>query len=171
MSDPFSLATGLVGLVGIAIQVTQVIIGFIAQRMDVPKDTNNFMLELLALKTQLSELYTNLVLNLVFANAFQDQNSTLVSQLAPEASSTSDAELILKVYVQEMEALAKELQKRARGSRFGHERLKRLPVQWTPKRLLTSCNGIAKSSIEWFPSTLGCLGPLLLRKFERPGRK
>jgi hypothetical protein len=119
MSVPFSLATGLVGLVSVEIQVTQVVIGFIAQRKDVPKDTNNFMLELLALKTYLSELYTNLVLNPVFANAFQGQNSTLVSQLAPEALSTSDAELILNVYVQEMEALAKELQKRARGSRFG----------------------------------------------------
>lgn len=124
MLDPFLLATGLVGLVGVAIQVTQVVIGFIAQRKDVPKDTNNFTPELLALKTHLSELYTNLVLNPVLTNAFQDQNSTLVSQLVPEALSTSDAELILKVYVQEMEALAKESQKRARGSRLGHERLK-----------------------------------------------
>jgi hypothetical protein len=37
---------------------------------------------------------------------------------------TSDAELIPKTYVQEMEALAKELQKRVRGSRLGDERLK-----------------------------------------------
>lgn len=38
--------------------------------------------------------------------------------------STSDAELILQTYVQEMEALGKELQMRARGSRLGYERLK-----------------------------------------------
>ena len=50
MADPFSLATGLVGLVGVAIQVTQVVVGFIAQWKGAPKDTKSFMLELLALK-------------------------------------------------------------------------------------------------------------------------
>jgi hypothetical protein len=73
MADPFSLATGLVGLVGVAIQVTQVVVVFIAQWKDVPKDTNNFMLKLLALKTHLSEIYTNLLLNPVFANVLHDQ--------------------------------------------------------------------------------------------------
>ena len=97
---------------GVAIQVMQDVVGFIAQWKDVPKDTNSFMLELLALKTYLSEFYINLVLNPVFANAFQDHNSTLVSQLGPEPLSTLDIELILKAYVQEMELLAKELQKR-----------------------------------------------------------
>jgi hypothetical protein len=38
--------------------------------------------------------------------------------------STSDAELFLTTYTQEMEALAKDLQKRARGSHLGYERLK-----------------------------------------------
>lgn len=37
MADPFSLATGLVGLVGVAIQVMQVVVGFIAQWKDAPK--------------------------------------------------------------------------------------------------------------------------------------
>jgi hypothetical protein len=82
------------------------------------------MLELLSLKTHLSELYTNLFLNPVFANAFHDQNSTLLSQLGPEAFSTSNAELFLRTYSQGMEALAKELQKRACGSHLGYERLK-----------------------------------------------
>jgi hypothetical protein len=124
MADPFSLASGIVGVVGLAIQVTQVVIQFGLQWKDAPKDAESFILELQSLNTNLSELHANILYNKEFSKAFQGHPSSLLSQLGPNTPSTTDAKSTLKAYTASMEVLTKKLEKRSQGHQLGWERIK-----------------------------------------------
>src|SRR5271168_3270416 len=124
MAEAFGLASGIVGVVGFAIQMTQVIIQFGLQWKDAPKDAKSFMLELQSLKSDLSELYTNILYNSEFSKAFQGHPSSLLSQLGPDAPSTTDAIRTLREYTDSMKALTEKLEKRSQGHRLGWERIK-----------------------------------------------
>jgi hypothetical protein len=118
MAEAFGLASGIVGF---AIQMTQVVIQFGLQWKDAPEDAKSFILELQSLKTNLSELYTNILYNSEFSKAFQGHPSSLLSQLGPDAP---DAKRTLEAYGESMEALAKKLETRSQGHRLGWERIK-----------------------------------------------
>jgi len=122
MAEALGLASGIVGVVGFAIQMTQVIIQFGLQWKDAPEDAKSFILELQSLKTDLSELHTNILYDSEFSKAFQGHSSSLLSQLGPNA--TTDAKLILKEYTKSMEVLTEKLKKRSQGHRLGWERIK-----------------------------------------------
>jgi hypothetical protein len=124
MADPFSLASGIVGVVGLAIQVTQVVIQFGLQWKDAPEDAQSFILELQSLNTNLSELHVNILFNSEFSKAFQGRHSSSLSQLGRNAPSMTDAKCTLEDYWKRMEPLAAELKKRSQGHRLGWERLK-----------------------------------------------
>jgi ankyrin repeat protein len=119
MADPF----GIVGVISLAIQITQTVVRFGLDWKDAPHDAKTFLTELQTLKTILSETNTNILLNPDFAEAFQNRPSLLLSQLGPSASST-DTKLMLVTCQKELESLLSELKKRGKGHRVGWERFK-----------------------------------------------
>jgi len=124
MADPFGTGAGIIGVIGLAIQITQVIVQFGMDWKDAPDNVKTFMAELGTLKTVLSETNTNLLLNPDFAEAFQNRPSLLLSQLGPKAPSTTDTNLMLEICRRELDSMLKELKKRGQGHRLGWERLK-----------------------------------------------
>ncbi|KFZ17293.1 hypothetical protein V501_01823 [Pseudogymnoascus sp. VKM F-4519 (FW-2642)] len=124
MADPVGAGAGIVGVIGLAIQVTQVVVQFGMDWKDAPDDVKASMAELGALKTVLSEKNTNILLNADFEAAFQDQPSVLLSQLGPNAPSTTDTKRLLEICKKELESLLKELKKRGEGHQLGWGRFK-----------------------------------------------
>ncbi|KFY17886.1 hypothetical protein V492_00310, partial [Pseudogymnoascus sp. VKM F-4246] len=124
MADPFSTGAGIVGVIGLAIQITQVLVQFRMDWKDAPDNVKTFMAELGTLKTVLSETNTNILLNPDFAAAFQNRPSLLLSQLGPNAPSTTDTKRMLELCRKGLDSMLKELQKRVQGHRLGWERLK-----------------------------------------------
>jgi hypothetical protein len=124
MADPFGTGTGIVGVISLAIQITQVVVQFGMDWKDAPDAVKAFMAELGTLKTVLSETNTNILLDTDFAEAFQSRPSLLLSQLGPDAPSTSETKLVLETCQKALECLLKELQKRSQGHRLGWERFK-----------------------------------------------
>jgi hypothetical protein len=124
MADPFGTGAGIIGVIGLAIQITQVVVQFGMDWKDAPDDVKTFMAELGTLKTVLSETNANILLNPDFAAAFQNRPSLLLSQLGPKAPLTTDTNLMLEICRRELDSMLKELKKRGQGHRIGWERLK-----------------------------------------------
>jgi hypothetical protein len=124
MADPFGTGAGIVGVISLAIQITQVVVQFGIDWKDAPENVKTFMAELGTLKTVLSETNTNIILNPDFTAAFQNRPSLLLSQLGPEAPLTTDTNLMLEICRRELDSMLKELKKRGQGHRLGWERLK-----------------------------------------------
>jgi hypothetical protein len=124
MADPFGTGAGVVGVISLAIQITQVVVQFGTDWKDVPDSVKIFMTELGTLKTVLSETNTNILLNPDFAEAFQNRPSLLLSQLGPNAPLTTDTKSMLDTCQKELDSLLKELKKRGQGHQVGWERLK-----------------------------------------------
>ena len=124
MADPFGTGAGIVGVIGLVIQITQVVVQFGIDWKDAPDNVKTFMTELGTLKTVLSETNTNILLNPDFVAAFQNQPSLLLSQLGPNAPLTTDTNLMLEICRRELDSMLKELKKRGQGYRLGWERLK-----------------------------------------------
>ena len=124
MADPFSTGAGIVGVIGLTFQITQVVVQFGIDWKDAPENVKTFMAELGTLKTVLSETNTNIILNPDFAAAFQNRPSLLLSQLGPKAPSTTDTNLILEICRRGLDSMLRELKKRGQGHRLGWERLK-----------------------------------------------
>jgi hypothetical protein len=124
MADPFGTGAGVLGVIGLAIQVTQIIVQFSMEWKEVPENVKMFMTELGTLKTVLSETNTNILVNPDFAEAFQNRPSLLLSQLGPNAPLTTDTKSMLDTCQKELDSLLKELKKRGQGHQVGWERLK-----------------------------------------------
>ncbi|KFY29750.1 hypothetical protein V493_02257 [Pseudogymnoascus sp. VKM F-4281 (FW-2241)] len=124
MADPVGGGAGIVGVIGLAIQVTQVVAQLGMDWKNAPDDVKAFMAELGTLKTVLSETNTNILLNADFEAAFRDQPSVLLSQLGPNAPSTTDTKQLLETCKRELKLLLKELKKRGEGHQLGWGRFK-----------------------------------------------
>jgi len=124
MTDPVSTGAGLVGVIGLAIQITQLVVQFGTDWKDAPKNVKSFMNELGILQTVLSVTNTNILVNPDFAAAFQNRASVLLSQLGANAPSTTDTNLMLEICRKELASLLEELQKGKEGHRLGWDRLK-----------------------------------------------
>ncbi|KFY41877.1 hypothetical protein V494_02746 [Pseudogymnoascus sp. VKM F-4513 (FW-928)] len=124
MADPVGAGAGIVGVIGLAIQLTQVVVQFGMDWKNAPDDVKTFMAELGTLKTVLSETNTNILLNSDFEAAFQNRPSVLLSQLGPNAPATTDTKHLLGVCQKELESLLKELKKRGESHQLGWGRFK-----------------------------------------------
>src|SRR5436190_23272961 len=118
MADAFGTGVGVVGVIGLAIQIMQTVVQFGMNWKDAPDNVKTFMAELGTLKTVLSETNTNILLNSDFAEAFQNQPSLLLSQVGPNAPSSTDTKLVLEICRRELESLLKDLKKRGEGHRL-----------------------------------------------------
>jgi hypothetical protein len=124
MADLFGIGAGVVGVISLTIQITQVVVQFALDWKDALADVKSFMAELGTLKTVLSETHTNIMLNPDFVEAFQGRPLLLLSQLGTSALSAADAKLMVGNCHKELECLIGELKKRAKGHRVGWERFK-----------------------------------------------
>lgn len=118
MADPL----GIIGVIGVAIQITQLGVQFGLDWKDAPDDAKSFMAELQALKNALSEPNMNIILNQDFIDAFRGRHSVLLSELGVAAQDT-DTQLMVAACQAELEGLLKDLSKRLQGHRAGWERL------------------------------------------------
>ena len=121
MAEAFGIGAGIVGVLGLAIQITQVVVQFELAWKDAPKNVKSLMRELGSLRTVLSET-RNFLEDPRFKEAFQDRPSILQSHIGP--NTPSDTELSIKSCTAELEKVLDELRKRAKGHRLGWERLK-----------------------------------------------
>ena len=124
MAEGLGVAAGIVGILGLAIQITQVVAEFGLDWKDAPADVEGFRRELQSLKTVLSETNTNLLLNPDFKDAFENRRSALLSELGPDAAPAAETRLSIKSCKEELEELLNELKRRGKGHRMGWERLK-----------------------------------------------
>lgn len=127
MADPFSIASGIVGVLGLTISITQIVVQFGLDWKDAPKEAKSIVSELQSLKVVMLEIEkaeSNLLLNTDFVHAFQDRPSLLLSELGPNAPATSETRLSINVCKQELENLLDKLKKIGKGHRVGWERLK-----------------------------------------------
>lgn len=119
-----SAGTGIVGVIGIAIQIIQFLVQSGLDWKDAPHDVRIFMAELQTLKRTLSETHTSLILNPEYTEAFQSNTSLLLSQLGPDAPPSTETKLLLGICEEDLTQMLKDLQKRSKGHRVGWERLK-----------------------------------------------
>ena len=125
MADPFSVGAGIVGVIGLTLQVAQTVVQLGLDWKDAPKDVKIFMAEVHSLRKALSDIHTNLILNKDFQDAFQDTNqSILVSELGPNAPADTATKKSMKICTDALEGLLRDLQKRDAGHRLGWERFK-----------------------------------------------
>jgi hypothetical protein len=97
MAEPFSIGTGIVGVISLAIQITQAVVQFGLDWKDAPHDVKTFLAELQTLNTVLSASNKNIILNPDYAEALENRSSLLLSQLGPTAPPTTDTKLMLQI--------------------------------------------------------------------------
>ena len=124
MAEPFGVGAGIVGVLGLTIQIAQIVIQFGLDWKDAPTDVKSFMSELQSLKTVLSETNTNLLCNPDFKEAFENHPSIMLSELGPNAPAATETKLSIESCKGELEKLLDELKKRGEGHRIGWDRLK-----------------------------------------------
>ena len=123
MAEAFGVGAGIVGVLGLTIQITQVVVQFGLDWKHAPSNVTDFMRELQSLKTVLSEMRTNLE-DPLFKKAFQDRSSILQSELGPKSPPMDETKLSIDFCRIELERLLDELRKKDKGHRLGWERLK-----------------------------------------------
>ena len=124
MAEALGVASAIVGILSLTIQISQIIVQFGLDWKDAPKEAKALMSELQSLKTILSETQTSLLLNPDFKDAFQNRSSILLSELGPNAPPTTETKLSIANCEHELNHLLDELKKRGNGHRLGWERLK-----------------------------------------------
>ena len=118
MADPF----GIIGVIGVATQIFQVLSQFAQDWKDAPADVESFLNELQALKSCLSETNTNLIMSKDFNEAFQGERSALLAELG-DANQAINTSLMIASCQAALDGLLVKLKDRARGHR-GWERIK-----------------------------------------------
>ena len=124
MADPVGIGAVIVGVIGLTIQITQVVVQFKLDWNDAPAEAKRFSRELRSLKIVLSETRTNFLDDPTFKEAFQDRKSIVLSELGPNAATATDPKLSIESCKAELEKVLDELKKRHGGHRIGWERLK-----------------------------------------------
>lgn len=137
------VGAGIVAVLGLTIQITQVVIQFGLDWKNAPTDVKSFMNELRSLKTVLSETRTNFLDDPNFKEAFKDRRSILLSELGPNTPTTADTKFDTNLSIEsckaDLEMVLNGLKKRAEGSRMGWERLK---APFLAKSTLNSINSL-----------------------------
>ena len=124
MSVAMAEAFGVVGVLGLTIQIIQVVKRFGLDWKAAPMEVKGFMNELESLKTVLSVTDANFVHDPNFKEAFQGRPSILLSELGPNAPSATETKLSIASCKEELEKVLGGLNKRDKGSRMGWERFK-----------------------------------------------
>jgi hypothetical protein len=143
MAEAFGFGASIAGVLGVTLQIMQVVVQFGLDWKDAPKDVQIFKTELQGLQTTLSEIQGRLISDPEFAEAFEGHSSTLVSQLGPNALSAMDTRLSIESCEIQLTAMLNSLRKKGQGQRVGWERFKMAflseKTRETMKRLHVQC--------------------------------
>lgn len=115
---------GVVGVVSLALQITQTVVQFGLDWKDAPHNVRTFIAELRALQTTLLKMNDHVLENTEFRTAFEGRSSILLSQLGPAAPPISETKDMLQQCEEALQNLLAELKKRLNGHRVGWERMK-----------------------------------------------
>jgi hypothetical protein len=124
MPDPFSLAAGIVGILGLTIQISQIVVQFGLDWKDAPKDVKASMQEVLNLEILLQELNIRLISNPSFQEAFNGESSALLSHLQISKVSKDNIRETFATCQAELAEVVSKLKVKYAGHRFGWERFK-----------------------------------------------
>jgi hypothetical protein len=123
MAEAFGIGSGVVGVIGLTIQISQVVVQFGLDWKDAPANVRSFMAELYSLNTVLSQINSSILLNPEYAEAFEGRSSLLLSQLRTPPSAT-DPKLSLATCQEVLQILLAKLTKRDKEGGRSWERLK-----------------------------------------------
>jgi len=128
MADPFSLGASILGVVGLTIQIGEILVKFSLNWAHAPDDVKQFNAEIQTLKTTLSTTYANAITNPEFEKAMRGKESALLKHFKQQNESNKSGKLDLSVATctSRLQKLLAELQKAARSgnSAFSWNRLK-----------------------------------------------
>ena len=117
--DPFTLATGLAGLLSLTIKLTNVCHGYISGARKAPKSVKGFILELISLEKALSDLRDKVILEPNIAEAFDGHCSSIMENLQSQSTTASRQPATLSLIDQckiELDTLLKTLKTNSSGS-------------------------------------------------------
>jgi ribosomal protein S8 len=122
--DAFSLGASIIGVIGLTIQVGEVLVKFGMDWTFAPDDVKHFIVEIQTLKTTLSTTYTNAITNPEFEKAMRGTKSALLSHFKQKESDSDKLGLTMATCKGRLQKLLAELKKASKGSQFGWSRLK-----------------------------------------------
>jgi Cdc6-like AAA superfamily ATPase len=122
--DPFSLGASILGVIGLTIQVGEILVKFGMDWTYAPDDVKHFIMEIQTLKTTLSTTYTNAITNPEFEKAMRGTESALLSHFKQKESDSGQLDFPMAMCKERLQKLLAELRKASKGSKFGWSRLK-----------------------------------------------
>lgn len=124
MSDPFSIGAGIVGVLGLTIQVTQFLVKYGMDWKDAPSSIQGFLQELEDLNFLLLKVGTKFGSDGNFRAAFEGQSSNLPSSSQPLASASVALPDTIMSTKNELQTLVQELEAMNEKHRYVWKRLK-----------------------------------------------
>ena len=124
MAEAFGVGAGIVGVLGLTIQIAQVVFQFGSDWKDAPKDLKDFVNEVQSLKVVLSETNTNFIQDKDFNEAFRGRRSILLSRLGANAPRTDEIGISVASCEANLKEFLDDLRKRADVHKFSFKRLK-----------------------------------------------
>ena len=119
--DPLTLATGLAGLLSLAIELTKICHGYLLSAREARKSVRGFILELISLKKVLLDLQDKVIMEPDIAEAFDGRCSSIIENLQSRSTTASKqpaALSLMDLCKTELDTLLKRLMKKSSGSRF-----------------------------------------------------
>ena len=123
MAEAFGVGSGIVGVLGLTIEITKIVVQFGLDWKDAPADVKSFINELHSLKSVLTETQ-KFIRDAKFKEAFQDRPSIILSDLDPNAPTFTETIGSIQSCRADLERILDGLKKRDRGHRLGWERFK-----------------------------------------------
>jgi hypothetical protein len=123
MAEAFGVGAGVVGVIGLTIQISQIVFRFGLNWKDAPVNVTKFKAELDSLNAVLSQINSSIMLNPEYAAASEGRSSLIISQLG-SMSSTTDPKLTLNTCRRGLQALLDKLNKRIKEQGQSWEQLK-----------------------------------------------
>ncbi|KAF4998533.1 hypothetical protein FDECE_11751 [Fusarium decemcellulare] len=123
MAEAFGIGAGAVGVVGLTIQISQVVVQFGLDWKDAPKNIKTFIDEIQNLNAVLSQIDSSIRLNPDYAAAFRGSSSILFSPLGNPPSG-SGLKSPLEICQDELTTMLTELKRKRKDQHRSWERLK-----------------------------------------------
>ena len=124
MTDPFSVGAGVVGVLSLAIEVTKITRKYSLEWKEAPDKVKEFLCEVHDLKDFLEDVKEKCGCDEDFRAALEGQRSAPPSSEQPHVTKSGEKSDPTESCRVQLATLIKDLEKRAKGHRFGWERLK-----------------------------------------------
>lgn len=124
MADPFSVGAGIVGVLGVAIQISEMVFKFGLDWKNAPEDVMAFKHELQNLQITLAEMQSKLFSNPSFEAAFQGNSSALLSHVKADDASEDSIKEAFKNCQAELKKIVNKFQAKEGRPGSGWDRVK-----------------------------------------------